>query len=406
MAEHITRCPKCHTSFRITDAHLSSAKGSVRCGSCLTIFNALDHLAIASTPPTDEKPTPTQEKEHEEELISDDMGLSGDDEHYSEEFTENVLRSGAENKSEMNLFERDSVSESEQDEDSTTDESWALDLLNSHEEEAEPPPPPPTEEDEHPEEEAEAGVDYESFYRTDKFQLIEEEEDLDEDEPPSQSGLHNTLDNMHYDEEEEHHDNIDYSDLHSPVPTPKITQGLSAQFLDSIEPEPVEFTWKTSSSWWNSNILWGTLSIIFAALLVGQFAWIKFDTLSRQKAYRPYYEQACEILGCKLPALRDPSQILTRNLMVRTNPKQRNSLIVEFILQNSAFFEQEFPSLELVFTDHKNEPVAARCFTSKEYLGGEMAGKKYMPTKQPIHIAIEISDPGNSASGYKIGICR
>lgn len=46
MADNITRCPECATAFRISDAHLKSAKGVVRCGSCLSLFNARDHLEL------------------------------------------------------------------------------------------------------------------------------------------------------------------------------------------------------------------------------------------------------------------------------------------------------------------------------------------------------------------------
>ena len=45
MSYMITRCPKCATAFRVTQDQLSVAKGSVRCGSCLTVFNALDQTS-------------------------------------------------------------------------------------------------------------------------------------------------------------------------------------------------------------------------------------------------------------------------------------------------------------------------------------------------------------------------
>lgn len=51
MSNMVTRCPKCATSFRITSAQLQSAKGAVRCGSCLHIFKAQDHL-IGTQPST------------------------------------------------------------------------------------------------------------------------------------------------------------------------------------------------------------------------------------------------------------------------------------------------------------------------------------------------------------------
>ncbi len=39
-----TRCPECSTVFRVTEQHLNIAKGKVRCGACLSIFKATDHL--------------------------------------------------------------------------------------------------------------------------------------------------------------------------------------------------------------------------------------------------------------------------------------------------------------------------------------------------------------------------
>lgn len=51
----ITRCPKCGTAFRVTPTQLQSAKGAVRCGSCLHVFKAQEYIvanpqpAVAST---------------------------------------------------------------------------------------------------------------------------------------------------------------------------------------------------------------------------------------------------------------------------------------------------------------------------------------------------------------------
>ncbi|WP_039912952.1 DUF3426 domain-containing protein [Cellvibrio mixtus] len=56
--QQITRCPKCGTAFRITQAQLQSANGAVRCGSCLNVFKAMDYLVAAATPKIAESPTP------------------------------------------------------------------------------------------------------------------------------------------------------------------------------------------------------------------------------------------------------------------------------------------------------------------------------------------------------------
>lgn len=49
-----TQCPKCDAAFRITAEVLQQARGQVRCGSCETAFNALDHLS--EEPPSPNAP--------------------------------------------------------------------------------------------------------------------------------------------------------------------------------------------------------------------------------------------------------------------------------------------------------------------------------------------------------------
>ena len=41
--QYKTRCPHCAAQFKITDEHLKQARGAVRCGSCLQIFQANDY---------------------------------------------------------------------------------------------------------------------------------------------------------------------------------------------------------------------------------------------------------------------------------------------------------------------------------------------------------------------------
>lgn len=52
-SSRITRCPKCQTSFKVTQAQLRAAGGSVRCGSCLEVFDAQSNMSADAAP---EKP--------------------------------------------------------------------------------------------------------------------------------------------------------------------------------------------------------------------------------------------------------------------------------------------------------------------------------------------------------------
>jgi len=44
MALHVTQCPNCESTFNTSAATLKLADGKVRCGSCLTVFHAIDNF--------------------------------------------------------------------------------------------------------------------------------------------------------------------------------------------------------------------------------------------------------------------------------------------------------------------------------------------------------------------------
>ncbi|MCP4598295.1 DUF3426 domain-containing protein [Neptuniibacter sp.] len=46
----ITQCPNCSTQFRVTAGQLKVAKGQVRCGACLNVFDATTHQVIPENP--------------------------------------------------------------------------------------------------------------------------------------------------------------------------------------------------------------------------------------------------------------------------------------------------------------------------------------------------------------------
>src|SRR5690606_4551039 len=171
--------------------------------------------------------------------------------------------------------------------------------------------------------------------------------------------------------------------------------------IASLEPEPLEVNWQEPGAW-RKRLLWPLLALVALACLLAQVAWLEFDRLSRIEPYRAFYGMACRYIGCHLPELIYRAQIQTSNLLVRSHPTVADALQVDVILQNNAPFEQTFPSLELTFTNLRSEPVAKRKLTPAEYLGGELAGSNKMPIRQPIHIALEILDPGKEAVSYHI----
>ncbi|WP_461537735.1 zinc-ribbon and DUF3426 domain-containing protein [Spongorhabdus nitratireducens] len=67
----VTRCPFCHTAFRVTPKQLEAASGSVRCGSCRQVFSALKNMAVtpAAKAPTSQ-PSKTQSAPLEDDVIT------------------------------------------------------------------------------------------------------------------------------------------------------------------------------------------------------------------------------------------------------------------------------------------------------------------------------------------------
>ena len=47
----ITQCPHCQTSFRLQRSQLTAARGSVRCGACLQVFNAASQISSEPAQP-------------------------------------------------------------------------------------------------------------------------------------------------------------------------------------------------------------------------------------------------------------------------------------------------------------------------------------------------------------------
>nr|MCS5563612.1 DUF3426 domain-containing protein [Oleiphilaceae bacterium] len=153
---------------------------------------------------------------------------------------------------------------------------------------------------------------------------------------------------------------------------------------------------------WTGMLKWGGLSALALVVLVAQYAYFNFDDLARTPQWRPLYQQACGVLGCRLPNRTDISKLRGANLVVRSHPDYTNALIVDAILFNEARYPQPFPELELSFSALNGDPVASRRFSPAEYLRGDLTNMEAMPVNTPLHISLEIVDPGEQAVNYNL----
>ncbi|TBU97153.1 DUF3426 domain-containing protein [Phytopseudomonas dryadis] len=420
----VTQCPKCRTSFRVSLAQLGIAQGAVRCGACLQVFNAARQLreqghhvpdvrpavappaARVEAPPAAAAPTPPAAKpapriDDDTLWIHDDLDL--DDLDLDEELAKLEAQ---EQQLSQQFLELDQATRQPNrfqptagSDDDVDDERWAEALLRD-----EPPPAPLALEPVHKAEPARLPPipDTPGIRHFDNPPPPAEEPEPDA-EPEPHFSLSAQRDDEPFDDQAEDAEPAPEAPLKPGARQARRSEpNLRDEHLFDLEEEPLQLDWQAPRKPWGRWIGWGLLNLIAASALAGQYVIYHFAELARQDQYRPWFEQACPVLGCELPSKVDIQQIRSSNLVVRSHPEFSGALVVDAILYNRAAFSQPFPLLEMRFADLNGQLIASRRFKPSEYLAGELAGQAEMPPQTPIHIALDILDPGVRAVNYSL----
>jgi len=367
-----TQCPQCETRFRVTDEQLGVAGGKVRCGSCMNVFNALEHRVSESgaiaTPPEEKPQEPADAGFGEDEFV----------------FADNPEEDAAEGRyaGSKLTFDEDELSDSFRDVDEPdapgfrddsddhdnhqVDESWAEAMLEEvepgqeHKPETEPEPEPEPE-------------------------LLEVEPEPEPAQPRADDELPLTADDDR---------------VGDPVTSRPAKPFQPDNLYQDLRRDPVSVGGGRGGL---RTALWTLVVLVLIGVLVAQVTWFQFDRLSAIPQLRPFYEKGCELAGCQLKPLVDVDAIQSRKLVVRTDPENRTQLIVDAVILNRAGFEQPFPAIALTFSNLNGDVVAQSVFCPDEYLAGEASGLNAMPVETPVRIAISIRDPGRDAVNYNLG---
>ncbi|MHC8409349.1 DUF3426 domain-containing protein [Pseudomonas sp. Hz4] len=391
----VTQCPHCQTSFRVSHTQLSVARGVVRCGSCLQVFNAAQQLleqragkdAIPPVAPAIvEPPEPraiSQKQWTAAELDLDSLDLDGELARLEQREIQPTTEFGRPREDNLSAS-RDTV---EHDETSWPDSLFSESAADRAQ----------TAEADLPELELEPS----KHSRTEPSLSLEPVE-LDDEHQPPQLRLHDPLDAPMHHERLSATNEID-DDLPSIEPLRKKREpAVRAEALHDLTDDPLQLDWQKRRSPWGRRLFWLLLILLGAAALAGQYIAYHFDELARQDQYRPWFQQLCPQIGCTVPSKVDIAKIKSSNLVVRSHPDFSGALVVDAIIYNRAPFSQPFPLLELRFADLNGHLIASRRFKPGEYLNGDLEGMVEMPPQTPIHIALDILDPGSKAVNYSL----
>ena len=143
----------------------------------------------------------------------------------------------------------------------------------------------------------------------------------------------------------------------------------------------------------------GLLVVVISSLV---FFWLKMPELSQDPRFRPWYQSACNLVGCNLPTYVDPGRVETSNLVVRSHPERDNALELTAVFRNAAQFPQPFPLIELTFSDLSNRTIMVFEFLPDEYLPQALRGMPLMPVGAPVQITLDLADPGVDAVNYQM----
>ncbi|MDF1642581.1 MAG: DUF3426 domain-containing protein [Pseudomonadales bacterium] len=365
-----TQCPKCKTTFRVTDTQLSAALGTVRCGLCEHIFSAtecqvLEQQASKPTEETGKYPdidTPAETKVAVEQPTTTqpdaDLALPQDicsaelidDDEFSESFKSISL--GHTTSAD---FEKDKNQYADESYDTVSEDEWALALLAADSKKSAKPEPEKT-------------SDISSDSRLN--------DDGDDQWNPDSTLLDTATGNDQSDE------------FHIP--------DLELDVDDISEPPPAAPK--------SNSLLWGFLTFLALIALIGQIGFFYFDRLALDYRLRPAYQFICDTFGCELPVQRDIDSISSSGLSIQPHPKLYDALTVDLILTNNASFPQSFPKVQLNFSSLDQTPVASRVFKPEEYLNADFSSVDTMPIATPIYLSFEIKHPGEEASNFSVKV--
>ncbi|SFZ75667.1 DUF3426 domain-containing protein [Chitinimonas taiwanensis] len=392
---HVTRCPNCRTSFRVTDAHLTAFDGKVRCGRCAFVFDARSHFVGDAAPETDKPASPATpsrppQAAHSAAVVSAmPRATEREDDAYGLDSMASQLEAAAEV------------------EDADLDHSLASQSLQQLASALAAHPTPA------PAPKLHAHVNQGGMLELDLNFPPLGDEPLPKPTPavspapstplaePEEEVIHITAPSVQEDLSPEAFEH--WAQQLNAQSEAQLAATLAPTLEEApppaLEPAALEGTGtyrpiltkedeellrvpQAPSPW---RWLWSLPALLAAVLLLGQLTLRYRTELAIQlPGMQPRLERLCELAGCtmELPARAELLRTEWNELIYV--PEQKSLIQLNATLRNQARFDQALPLLELTLTDDSERIVARKVFGPDEYLAPQADGK---PTPLPAALA-------------------
>ena len=193
--------------------------------------------------------------------------------------------------------------------------------------------------------------------------------------------------------------NTDYSRLSGEELEP-----INSAQLPLLDLNPIEIAAKADRTWRHTA---KTVASVFTLLLLvaalaAQYLGANRNLYKHSPALYPLFASSCALFNCSIPPFSDISAFRGEALTVVSGPVGRNSLVVSFVLTNSAPLAQTAPVLILSFDTAAQRSVALREFAPADYFPASTDPIKALGAGERVTIKLEFIDPGADAVNYTV----
>jgi len=151
------------------------------------------------------------------------------------------------------------------------------------------------------------------------------------------------------------------------------------------------------------SAVWFVGWIVLAAMLAAQSVYFYRDQLAAYPMLRPYLDEMCAQLDCRVQPPYDASRIeLVQPTSIAPHPRIANALRLRATLVNRAGAAQAHPFMQVTLTDSAGRVLARRIFPPHQYLEQRATPGTDMPPHLAVSALIDITNPDGKAVGYQI----
>ena len=148
---------------------------------------------------------------------------------------------------------------------------------------------------------------------------------------------------------------------------------------------------------------WSLLLLLVLALgtlLAGLYAYRERGSLHNDPLARPVFLAVCKVSGCTVPSRVELSSLRLMERKVFTHPSEPSALVINVAFRNAASFDQRYPVLVVRLRDRLGRTVAERDFAPDDYLDDWKPGDT-LEAGRRLDISLEVGDPGDGAESYE-----